>query len=87
MKLIHRLKYSNSIFTAGFELVREEYRNIVYGVNYSAYNIGGFLFTLIAYFVRDWRWFCFIGFVLVLPHISYFWYVSIYMIEFQVDNI
>jgi len=57
----------------GYELVRKEYRNFVYLGMVGFYNIGCFLFVALAYFIRDWRWFCFVSFGCGLPYISYIW--------------
>lgn len=57
----------------GYELVRKEYRNLAYLGMVGSYNLGCLIFVAIAYFVRDWRWFCFSSFICGLPYISYIW--------------
>merc|ERR1712012_102684 len=57
----------------GYEVVREEYRNLLYfGLGF-VYSFGCLLFPVFAYFVRDWRWFCFSTIAVGLPQVAYYW--------------
>ena len=63
------------VFCSGYELVRKQYRNIIYMVLNVCYDFGGLIFYFLAYFIRDWRSFCLTIFILGTPYISYIWSV------------
>lgn len=60
----------------GYELVREEYRNLLYfGLGF-VYAFGCLLFPLMSYFVRSWRWFCLATIMVGVPQIGYYWLID-----------